>query len=128
MGARRAREPRWSEPSTPAKKFTFSWVRRLLKIGIVPVAIAVRTRLFARLRELARGAETETLELPAGSTLTDVYEALRLRHPALPDRGAARPALNQGFSDWGAAGADGDEGAFGPPGGGGGPRAGVRSS
>jgi molybdopterin synthase catalytic subunit len=71
--------------------------------------------LFARLRELARGAETETLELPAGSTLTDVYEALRLRHPALPDRGAVRPALNQEFSDWGAAAADGDEVAFVPP-------------
>jgi molybdopterin synthase catalytic subunit len=71
--------------------------------------------LFARLRELARGAETETFELPAGSTLTDVYEALRLRHPALPDRGAVRPALNQEFSDWGAAAADGDEVAFVPP-------------
>ena len=67
------------------------------------------------MRELARGAETETLELPAGSTLTDVYEALRLRHPALPDRGAVRPALNQEFSDWGAAVADGDEVAFVPP-------------
>ncbi len=75
----------------------------------------MRTRLFARLRELARGAETETLELPAGSTLTDVYEALRLMHPALPDRGAVRPALNQEFSDWSAAVADGDEVAFVPP-------------
>ncbi len=75
----------------------------------------MRTRLFARLRELARGAETETLELPAGSTLTDVYEALRLRHPALPDPGAVRPALNQEFSDWSAAVADGDEVAFVPP-------------
>ena len=75
----------------------------------------MRTRLFARLRELARGAETETLELPAGSTLTDVYEALRLRHPALPDPGAVRPALNQEFSDWSAAVADGDVVAFVPP-------------
>ena len=67
------------------------------------------------MRELARGAETETLELPAGSTLTDVYKALRLRHPALPDPGAVRPALNQEFSDWSAAVADGDEVAFVPP-------------
>jgi len=81
----------------------------------VPVAIAVRTRLFARLRELARGAETETLELAAGSTLTDVYEALRLRHPALPGREAVRAALNQEFTDWSATVADADEVAFIPP-------------
>ena len=81
----------------------------------MPVAIAVRTRLFARLRELARGEETETLELPAGSSLSDVYEALRLSHPALPDRGAVRAALNQEFSDWSATVADGDEVAFIPP-------------
>ncbi|HXN77717.1 MAG TPA: molybdenum cofactor biosynthesis protein MoaE [Candidatus Dormibacteraeota bacterium] len=81
----------------------------------MPVAIAVRTRLFARLRELARGAETETLELAAGSTLTDVYEALRLRHPALPGREAVRAALNQEFTDWSATVADADEVAFIPP-------------
>jgi len=80
----------------------------------VPVAIAVRTRLFARLREQA-GVESETLELPAGSTLKDVYEALRLGHPALPDRAAVRAALNQEFSDWTAEVADGDEVAFIPP-------------
>ena len=81
----------------------------------MPVAIAVRTRLFARLRELARGTETEALELPAGSNLADAYEALRLRHPALPDRGAVRAALNQEFSDWTTKVADGDEVAFIPP-------------
>src|SRR4029077_3694473 len=99
----------------PAKRSTYSLVRRPPKIGLVPVAIAVRTRLFARLRELARGAEAETLELPAGSTLTDVYEALRLRHPALPERAAVRAALNQEFTDWSAHVADGDEVAFIPP-------------
>ena len=81
----------------------------------MPVAIAVRTRLFARLREQA-GAETETLELPAGSTLADVYDALRQRHPALEgDRKAVRAALNQEFADWSTAVADGDEVAFIPP-------------
>jgi molybdopterin converting factor subunit 1 len=79
------------------------------------VAIAVRARLFARLREQA-GAETETLELPAGSTLSDVYEALRQRHPGLErDRNSVRPALNQEFSEWNAEVADGDEAAFIPP-------------
>ena len=94
-----------------------SWAGRqpLRNIGRVPVAIAVRARLFARLREQA-GVETETLELPAGSTLADVYEALRRTHPALEtDRGAVRAALNQEFSDWSAKVADGDEVAFIPP-------------
>ncbi|MHB8587920.1 MAG: molybdopterin converting factor subunit 1 [Candidatus Dormibacteraceae bacterium] len=81
----------------------------------MPVAIAVRARLFARLREQA-GTETEMLELPAASTLADVYEALQRRHPSLEtDRGAVRAALNQVFSDWSAKVADGDEVAFIPP-------------
>lgn len=67
------------------------------------------------MRELAHGAETETLELPAGSSLGDVYEGLRLIHAALPDRGGVRAALNQEFSDWNATVADGDEVAFIPP-------------
>jgi molybdopterin synthase catalytic subunit len=88
------------------------------------VAIAVRTRLFARLREQA-GAETETLELPAGATLADVYEALRHRHAGLPERGGVRAALNQEFSDWSTTVDDGDEAAFIPPVSGGAHGAGV---
>jgi molybdopterin converting factor subunit 1 len=81
----------------------------------MPVAIAVRVRLFARLREQA-GVETEPLELPAGSTVADVYNMLRRLHPALePDRAAVRGAVNQEFQDWSAAVADGDEVAFIPP-------------
>ena len=81
----------------------------------MPVAIAVRVRLFARLREQA-GAETETLELPAGTTVADVYDALRAKHAALEaDRNAVRAALNQEFKDWTAEVADGDEVAFIPP-------------
>jgi molybdopterin synthase catalytic subunit len=81
----------------------------------VPVAIAVRVRLFARLREQA-AMETATLELPAGSTVAEVYEALRRKHPALEaDVNAVRAALNQEFKDWSAEVADGDEVAFIPP-------------
>jgi MoaE-MoaD fusion protein len=91
----------------------------------MPVAIAVRARLFARLREQA-GMEIETLELPAGSTLADVYEALRQRHPALEgDRKAVRAALNQEFKDWTSEVSDGDEVAFIPPVSGGAHGAGV---
>jgi molybdopterin converting factor subunit 1 len=78
------------------------------------VAIAVRVRLFARLRELA-GVETETLTLPVRSTVSDVYDAFRRAHPALPERAGVRPALNQEFGDWDAEVADGDEVAFIPP-------------
>jgi molybdopterin converting factor subunit 1 len=77
--------------------------------------VIVKARLFARLREQA-GAELVTIELSPGSTIADVYEALRLSHPALePDRAAVRAALNQEFADWGAAVEDGDEVAFIPP-------------
>ena len=79
------------------------------------VAIAVRARFFARLREQA-GTETENLELPAGSTLADVYAALRRAHPALEgDPGAVRGAINREFSEWSTVVADGDEVAFIPP-------------
>ena len=79
------------------------------------VAIAVRTRLFARLREQA-GSESELLEVPDGSTVADVYEALRSKYPTLEsDHKAVRAALNQEFKDWGTKVADGDEVAFIPP-------------
>lgn len=79
------------------------------------MGVAVRVRLFARLRELA-GVETETIDLPAPATLADVYEAFRRFHPALdPDRASVRAALNQEFADWGAEVSDGDEVAFIPP-------------
>ena len=79
------------------------------------VAIAVRARLFARLREQA-GVDTERLALPPGANVSDVYEFLRRVHPGLePDRKSVRAALNQEFVDWDAAVADGDEVAFIPP-------------
>ena len=82
---------------------------------MVPVAIVVRVRLFARLREQA-GLEMEGLSLPAASTLADVYEAMRTLHPALePDRKAVRGAINQEFADWSAQVSEGDEVVFIPP-------------
>jgi molybdopterin converting factor subunit 1 len=89
------------------------------------VAVAVRVRLFARLREQA-GTDDENLELPLGSTVSDVYEALRRAHPALEsNRNAVRAALNQEFADWDAVVADRDEVAFIPPVSGGAHGAGV---
>jgi molybdopterin synthase catalytic subunit len=79
------------------------------------VAIAVRVLLFARLREQA-GTDTESVEVPAGSTVSDVYDAVKRLHPGLEaERNALRAALNQEFAEWDAAVADGDEVAFIPP-------------
>jgi molybdopterin synthase catalytic subunit len=89
------------------------------------VAIAVRARLFARLREQA-GTDIESVELASGSTVSDVYDAVKRLHPGLEaDRNAVRAALNQEFADWDAAVADGDEVAFIPPVSGGSHGAGV---
>ncbi len=74
----------------------------------------ITARLFARLREQA-GTDTELVDL-AGSTVEDVYRALRDLHPALEaDLGLIRPARNQEFAEWSEAVADGDEVAFIPP-------------
>jgi molybdopterin synthase catalytic subunit len=79
------------------------------------VAIAVRTRLFARLRELA-GTDSENVEVRAGATVADVYDALRKSHPGLDvSSESVRAAVNQEFADWDAVVADGDEVAFIPP-------------
>jgi molybdopterin converting factor subunit 1 len=78
------------------------------------VAIGVRVRLFARLRELT-GVETMPMKLPAGARLADVYEGLRAAHPALPPREGVRGVVNQEFAEWDAGVAEGDEVAFIPP-------------
>ncbi len=79
------------------------------------VAIGIRVRYFARLREQA-GVENEALQVTVGSTLADVYDATRASHPALePDRASVRVALNQEFVDWATKVSDGDEIAFVPP-------------
>ncbi len=79
------------------------------------VAIAVRVRLFARLREQS-GTETEALQVPPGANLGEVYDVLRRKHPALEaDRKAVRGAINRELSDWSAIVSDGDEVAFIPP-------------
>ncbi|HKB18409.1 MAG TPA: molybdopterin converting factor subunit 1 [Candidatus Dormibacteraeota bacterium] len=78
------------------------------------VAIAIRVRFFARLRELA-GIETEALHVPPRSMLEDVYDHLRGKHPTLPPRESVRAALNQEFAEWTSTVNDGDEIAFIPP-------------
>ena len=77
--------------------------------------VAVRVRLFARLRELA-GFELESVEVPPESTVADVYEAVRRSHPDFQvEQESVRAALNQEFADWDEVVSDGDEVAFIPP-------------
>ena len=83
-------------------------------MAVMAVAIALRVRFFARLRELA-GTETEALHVQPGATVSDVYAVLRGRHDSLPKHEAVRAALNQEFADWSAVVHDGDEVAFIPP-------------
>lgn len=79
------------------------------------VAIAIHARLFARLREQA-GTDSETVHVAPGSTVEQVYAALRHEHPSLESNlDAVRPAINQEFADWDAVVGEGDEVAFIPP-------------
>lgn len=78
------------------------------------IAIGIKVRFFARLRELA-GVEIEAIQTSSGSTLSDVYAALRNAHPHLPEPEGVRGALNAEFADWTAEVSDGDEVAFIPP-------------
>ncbi len=77
-------------------------------------------RAFARLRELLEAPEF-TLELPAGSTLVDVWEALRERNRKIDALASSTRIARNGrvVALLGEAVADGDEIALLPPVGGG---------
>jgi molybdopterin converting factor subunit 1 len=75
----------------------------------------VKIRLFARLREIA-GADELEREVPDGSTLAGVWQALSGEFPAMaPYRRAISGAVNADYARLDAAVADGDEVAFLPP-------------
>ena len=75
----------------------------------------VKIRLFARLREIA-GADELEREVPDGSTLSGVWQALAGEFPAMaPYHRAISGAVNADYARLDAAVADGDEVAFLPP-------------
>ena len=75
----------------------------------------VAIRLFARLREIAGGADL-TLELPAGALAGDAWQALAARYPELAAyTGSISCAVNEEYARMDAAVHDGDEIAFLPP-------------
>ena len=55
------------------------------------------------------------MQVSIGASLSDVYDAARAKHAALPERASVRGAINLEFADWEARIADGDEVAFIPP-------------
>jgi molybdopterin converting factor subunit 1 len=77
--------------------------------------VRVKVQLYARLRELAGGAEW-TCDVPTGATVADVWRAIAADHPALaPFEGSVSSARNEEFAKRTTAVADGDEVAFLPP-------------
>ena len=71
--------------------------------------------VFARLRDLV-GAPRLVREVPAGSTIEDVWTALAGEFPAAaPYRSALSAAVNAGYAKFPTPVADGDEVAFLPP-------------
>jgi len=75
----------------------------------------VRVRLFARLRDLAGGAEMDQV-VPEGATIATVWDTLVSQHPALADYSrAVSCARNDDFARMQISVSDGDEIAFLPP-------------
>jgi len=75
----------------------------------------VTVLLFARLRDLA-GRSEWACEVPAGSSVSDVWRALADAHPAIaPFGGSVSSAVNANFSRMSSPIHDGDEIAFLPP-------------
>ena len=75
----------------------------------------VTIRLFARLRELAGGAEL-TRDLPDGATALDAWHGLAAEFPALGDyTRVVSCAVNEEYARLTATLKDGDEVAFLPP-------------
>jgi molybdopterin synthase catalytic subunit len=75
----------------------------------------VTVRLFAQLREAA-GARDCAYDLPAGSTVADVWQALTAEHHALGTfTGSVSAAVNADFARLQTPVRDGDEVAFLPP-------------
>ena len=78
------------------------------------IAIAIRVRFFARLRELA-GVDDQEVKASSGATVASVYAAMRAYHPGLPPQDGVRGALNHEFVEWSAVVSEGDEVSFIPP-------------
>jgi len=77
--------------------------------------LRVKVLLFARVRELTGIAE-ESVDLPAGATLSDLFEHYQKHFPALADlRSSLVASRNQELVSWDTPLSAGDDVAFLPP-------------
>jgi molybdopterin synthase catalytic subunit len=81
----------------------------------VSATIRVEILAFARVREIC-GAGRLTLDVPRASTAADCLSLLEAEYPELASlRGRLLPAINEGYTNWSDALADGDRLALIPP-------------
>jgi molybdopterin converting factor subunit 1 len=84
-------------------------------VSSVTPAIQVKVLFFGRLRELAGGAE-ESVELPPGSRIEELFATFVARRPELARyRASLVASRNQEFAAWSTPLHPGDEIAFLPP-------------
>lgn len=77
--------------------------------------LRVRVLFFGRVRELAGMAE-ESIDMPDGTTLTDLFDQYQKRFPLLTGfRSSLVASRNEEFSSWDTRLSSGDEIAFLPP-------------
>jgi molybdopterin synthase sulfur carrier subunit len=75
----------------------------------------VKVLFFGRVRELTGIAE-ESVDMPAGATLTDLFERYQKHFPVLAGlRSSLVASRNQEFASWDTALSSGDDIAFLPP-------------
>lgn len=69
---------------------------------------------FAQLQDDAKTTE-ESLDISAGSSLNQVFDALNTKHAFTVEKDDLRPTKNHDFVDWDATVADGDVVCYLPP-------------
>jgi molybdopterin synthase sulfur carrier subunit len=84
-------------------------------VSTVASKLTVKVLFFGRVRELT-GLGEESVDVPAGATLSDLFDLYAARYPKLaPFRAALVASRNQEFAPWDTRLSPGDDIAFLPP-------------
>lgn len=85
------------------------------RVSTVASKLTVKVLFFGRVRELT-GIEEESIELPAGATLSELFDRYAARYPGLAAfRSSLVASRNQEFAAWDTQLSPGDDIAFLPP-------------